>query len=269
MFPWNIPFENRIPFAEEYVAVDTFIMAQLTYTGPKASGVIDIANTTGDITFKHGAAGAEAADTDPVLNSGGTGVIDVSARAATWIALQRIVNSSQRWHLALKGVLPTDATEASGTAKYLNNLTGQSCNSQIGYSFLNDNSASLHESIGMTLDGKVTKIHGTDHGVVHVVERVICQITFAGGTPTIKAYACDDDDGTSSVLKTWAPGTTGSLVAYPSEANPTSPQVWAKGKRLVLQVANSVDMTAPRIALHGWSYPYGPSFRKHKMWSAY
>lgn len=267
MFPWNIPFEDRIPFAEEYVAVDTFVMAQLTYTGPQASGVITLAATTGDLTFEHGAAGSEVADNDPVLNAAGTGVIDISARATTWIALKRIVDASRNWHLALKGVLPGDATEAAGTAKFMNNLTDQSCNTLTGFSFLNDNSASLHESIGMTFDGKVTKIHGTDHGVVHVLERVVCQITYVSGTPTIKVHACDDDAGTDTVLKSFAPGLTTALVAYPSEANPATPQVWARGERLVLQVKNTVDMTAPRIALHGWSYAFGPSFRKHKMWS--
>jgi hypothetical protein len=83
------------------------------YKGSEASATVEVAATTGDITFKHGALGAEAVDDtiDSGLGAEGTapGVADVSDAAAdTMGELVDLINASANWEAYLVDCLRSD-----------------------------------------------------------------------------------------------------------------------------------------------------------------
>lgn len=71
------------------------------YTGSQESGTVEVAVTTGDITFKVGALGAEAADTAVGLPTK-NGIYDVSNAAAdTFDEIVADINASGTWQAVL------------------------------------------------------------------------------------------------------------------------------------------------------------------------
>lgn len=272
MYPNQVPLEERVWFFEDITAVDTGVSAIISYHGPEASGIIDVAGSTSDLTFSHGDLSSEVVDTDPKLDAGLVGLIDLSADVTDWHSLQTKVNSSDNWHMVLKGARPDLDPEASGTG-YIITVTGGNANvtsGSDGYSLLNDNSGSLAYGIGMTFDSPNQKIKVSDHGVLHVITRVDVTTTFAGGAQTLVAYEADDDDGTIRSIRTWKTGTTTNQAVYPLEENAPTFEAFTRGKRMLFEVRNTTtNQTAPIIKLQGWSYKYGPGLRKSKLYSQY
>lgn len=273
MYPNQVPLEERIWFFEDISAVDTGIHGTLSYHGPEASGLIQIAGSSSDLTFEHGDLGAEVVDTDVKLDASAVGVIDLSVDVTDWNSLANKINSSDNWHFAIRGARPDLDPEASGTG-YIITQTDGDCNvtsTSDGFDFLNDNSGSLGYGIGVTFDGPRQKIHGSDHGVLHVITRVDVTTTFAGGVQTLTAYECDDDKGGGvTSVRTWATGSTTNQAVYPLEENAPTFEVFTRGKRLLFEVRNTTtNQTSPIIKVQGWSYAYGPGLRKHKLYSQY
>jgi len=84
------------------------------YKGTSASATVEVASTTGDITFKHGALGAEAVDStiDSGASTGGSsdpGVIDVSDSSnLTMGEVVDLINGSSNWEAYLVDCLRAD-----------------------------------------------------------------------------------------------------------------------------------------------------------------
>jgi len=250
--PCEVPFEERKMFSVDF-ADDKSVLMRIMYIGDEASGIIDIAST-GDITFKHGDASSEVADTDTKLDAGGLGVIDVSADITDYHSLQMKINSSDNWRCVLVGALP-DADPHTTTTGHFTEVTGGDCTIDGGYEVLTDDSDSKYIVAGMTWAFDHQDLHFTDHGVVHVLTRVIAKSTYGSGTSSLLVYACNDDDGTKRLLKTFTAGATTAQVAYPAETTPaTEPHAVAKGERLAVILQNSAAMGTVRLKAEGFSY---------------
>lgn len=257
-----------IPFSVDY-GDDESVLFTIYYIGSEASAIVDIAST-GDITFKHGDASSEAADTDTKLDAGGLGVIDVSADITDYASLVRRINSSDNWRAVLKGALPDDDPHTTTTGHFTEVTGGTVYGSGVdGYDVKTDDSDSLYINAGMTFQGKPTKLHGSDHNVIHVLQRVIAKSTYASGTSTLKAYACDDDAGTKTLIKTWTAGATTVEVAYPAATYVMELhwEAFTAGKRLAVQLLNSAAMGTVRLAIEGFSYAMGPAKSPFKWYS--
>jgi len=256
------------PFSVDY-ADDVSVLFTIYYIGAQASAIVDIAST-GDITFKHGAAAAEAADTDTKLDAGGLGIIDVSADITDYASIVRRINSSDNWRAVLKGALPDDDPHTTTTGHFTEVTGGTVYSSSVdGYDVKTDDSDSLYIVAGMTYQGKPTKLHGTDHNVIHVLQRVIAKSTYASGTSLLKAYACDDDSGVSTLIKTWTAGATTVEVLYPAATVSVDGhwEAFTKGKRLVVKLLNSAAMSSVRLKIEGFSFARGPGKAPFKWWS--
>ena len=75
---------------------DLSVLFRIKYIGSEVSAIVSI-DSAGDMTFEHGASGAEAADSDLALDAGGLGVIDMSADVGTYHSLMNRINSSANW----------------------------------------------------------------------------------------------------------------------------------------------------------------------------
>jgi len=90
-------------------AVSTDIGMKVTYIGTEASATVEV-SATGDITFKHGAAGSEAVDS----TVGASGVLDLSTPAAGLLSQGLVVdaiNISPNWRAVLWSNLRADLTD--------------------------------------------------------------------------------------------------------------------------------------------------------------
>ena len=93
------------------VSDDGDIGLVVRYVGSQASATVEVAATSGDITFKHGDLGSEAVDS--TIDSGGDdpGVIDVSdANANTMGEVVDLINASPNWEAYLVDCLRADAS---------------------------------------------------------------------------------------------------------------------------------------------------------------
>ena len=109
--------QNSILFPKQpiaqLVADDGDVALKVRYVGSQPSATVAV-SSAGDITFKHGVAGAEVVD--PTIDSGGDddGVIDVSdATANTFGEVVDLINASPNWEAYLVGVLRADNSNAS------------------------------------------------------------------------------------------------------------------------------------------------------------
>ncbi|MDD5459029.1 MAG: hypothetical protein PHF37_06530 [Phycisphaerae bacterium] len=238
----------------------------IEYVGDEVSGIIDIA-ATGDITFKHGDLGSQAADTDLKLDADGLGIIDISEDVTDYHSLIAKINTSDNWRAWPVGCLP-DANPHTTTVGHFTEVTGGNCSADGGYIVKTDDSDSLYIVAGMTLQGPQNKLHATDHQVIHVLQRVIAKSTYASGASSLTVYACDDRSGLSTAILTLTAGATTVEVAYPAETYPLSSDGLKvlKGHRLVVALINSVAMGTVRLAIEGYSLVAGPHVRPAKMY---
>ncbi len=265
----DIPPQELIPFDVSFDD-DEAILARLYYIGDEVAAHVTIsAASGGSMLFEHGATtGAAAKDVDTNLDADGDGIInlDEAAEVTDYHSLQLRINSSDNWRIVLVGALP-DAEAHTTTTGHLLAVTDGDCTAENGYAIKSDDSGAWYCNAGLTLQGKPTKLHNTDHQVLHRITRVAADTTFGSGTSAIPIYACDDDDGTKELVKTLAAGATTVGVAYPAATTPAV-EILAQaiGKRLVAQVINSaamVDATpVVKLAVSGYSYIFGPSVRE-------
>lgn len=221
-------------WARSYGALTTPAMI-VKYIGSAASGTIEIAAVTGDVTFKHGALGAEAVDTTVVAI---TGIIDVSDAAMnTFGEVVDIINASANWSAKLLGVLRSDSSDnclavlAATQVKVTNGLV-----------LLLDEAVALYYSITASEilrkgpENNAAGVIGvkgvnSDANVTHSVRGIICTNTFATGTNIIKIY-----DGETQVFSYNGGATTveQTKTFTPDKISAT------RGKRLIVKMVGSV-----------------------------
>lgn len=263
--PDTIPLEEREHFAVDFGDNES-VLFRIHYIGDEASGIVDIAST-GDITFKHGDLSSEAADDDTKIESGGSGVLDLSADVTDYHSLIRHINSFDNWEAWPVGALPDDDPHTTTTGHFTE-VTGGSASGANGYAVKTDDSDSLYIVAGMTFNGPAANVHATDAQALHALQRVIALSTYATGSSALKAYACDDLAGSSEEIASWKTGATTVEVAYPAETYPAGPPIaWTKGKRLAVKLVNSAALGTVRLLAQGFSYKFGPSVRDSKQWA--
>lgn len=256
-------------------AVDLCVAGYIKYIGAQASGKVAVANTTGDLAFTHGAVGAEVADT--TVNPGGVtpGTIDLSADAATFTAIDQLVNASDNWEWWYESALPTDATEASGTAKIINNVAATQAKVDGGYNLLIDTSAALWHAIGITSQGQSSNPGNFDANVYHEITHIDVGSTYSSGTSILYIYEIDDRAGTVTTLATMTGAATTEYLHIPGGAVAVVsdgvfyPIYNTMNKRIVVKLVNDTAMTAAYMAVYAGTYRYGPGTRKSKLWSEY
>ena len=249
------------------------VLFRIKYKGAQASGIVDI-DSAGDITFSHGASGAEAVDSDTNLDAGGLGIIDLSADVTDYKSLVDRINTSTNWEAWLVGALP-DADPHTTTTGHFTECTGADggtgdCDVLYGYPVTTDDSDSKYINAGLTWMLDPTQQHFTDHQIFHGIKRIVALSTFASGTSAINVYACDDVAGTKELLATYKAGATTVEVDYPDQGYPIPDNAFlaqANGKRIVVQLLNSVAMGTVRLRIEGEMWPIGPAVREAALWS--
>lgn len=266
--PYGLDPRDFIRSSIRREAVDKCVAFGLRYKGAQASGKVAIANTTGDMSFTHGAVGSEVADTT-VNPSGGTpGTIDLSGEGLTFLGVSQLVNASANWELWPKCALPTDVIEAAGTAKIINNIAATQCKLDAGYDVLIDTSAALYHSIGITRNGSSVYPHRHDAGVYHEITKIAVTTTYASGTSIIYVYEVDDFLGTATLMSVG--GIAAAATTVEKVLGDASYALYNNsGRRLVVKVVNSAAMTAADMEVWYGTYVHTPSARKSKMWSNY
>ncbi len=251
--PW-IPKE-RVSYA-----ADTMVAYGIRYIGTAASGVVTV-GADGNMAFLHGVAASEAADTTVNPNGDTAGTLDLYDGTddlfPTFKTINDMVNASANWEMWLIGARPEQVAHVTtvGHTLAVTGVNGDcggsgSSNKLTGYEFFYDNSAADVFGVGLTLGGPSHVIHNSDSGVEWRAKRVSCQSTDAtAGSATLKLYACNDQAGTSRVLKTFVPGATTVEVLYPAAATPATEAhgVTLGGERMVLTYVGGGAVTGTGV----------------------
>jgi len=177
---------------------DAPVSLVIKYVGEEASATVIVST---DITFKHGAAGAEAVDS--TIDSGGddAGVIDVSdANANTLGEVVDLINASANWEAYIKDGLRADASTGL-LARSETTLTP----GVTEVSLYSDTSTDLNISIRI---GSRTKVNGTEEHSAAELLRVISTNTYGSGTSKIQVYEVDEARKTETKILEMAGGAT-------------------------------------------------------------
>lgn len=165
-----------------HVVDDAPVSLVIMYVGDEASATVTVST---DLTFKHGAAAAEAVDS--TIDSGGddAGVIDISdANANTLGEIVDLINVSANWKAYIKDGLRADAA-AGLLARSETTLTPNVTETPL-YS---DTSSDLELTIRI---GSRTSVNGTEEHSAAELLRVISTNTFSSGTNLIQIYEVDE-----------------------------------------------------------------------------
>ena len=229
----------------------------IRYYGTDAYGKVDI-DAVGDMIFTDGAAGATAAtQVNPAGDTPGTldlygGTLDLFP---TFKTILDMVNASTDFEMWLIGARPEQVAHVT-TVGHVLDVTAQdvggasSTNIKTGSIFYFDDSQAALFGCGLTLGGPPGTNHNSDSGVQWKCTRVSCKATDAtAASATLKLYACDDQAGTSRVLKTFKPGATTVEVLYPAAATPATVAhgVTLGGERMVLTYVGGGAMTGTGV----------------------
>lgn len=170
------------------VVDDQDIGLVVRYKGSEASATVEVASTTGDITFKHGASGSEAVDS--TIDSGGNdaGVIDVSdSNADTMGEVVDMINKSPNWEAYLVDCLRTDDSRT-----LLLTMAATQANKTLvpqGVRLYKDSSQNDNFDISVAIMKRAfpTGFERSENAI-NVVKGIISNNTFASGTNKIQVY---------------------------------------------------------------------------------
>jgi len=179
-------------------ADDAPVSLVIMYVGDEASATITVST---DLTFQHGAAGAEAVD--GTIDSGGddAGVIDISdANANTLGEVADLINASPNWKAYLKDAIRADSS-AGLLARSETTITPNVTETPL-YS---DTSTDLRLSLRI---GSRTKVNGTEEHSAAEITNIVSTNTFGSGTSLIQIYKVDELRKTEEKIYERAGGAT-------------------------------------------------------------
>lgn len=246
-----------IPQSRVSAGADLMVAFGIRYYGTDAYGKVDI-DGAGDMIFTDGAAGSTAAtQVNPAGDTPGTldlygGTLDLFP---TYKTIMDMVNASPDFEMWLIGARPEQVAHVTTTGHTLD-ATAQdvggasSANILTGSEFMFDNDQADLFGVGLTRGGPSHVIHNSDSGVEWRCTRVSCKSTDAtDASATLKLYACDDQAGTSRVLKTFVHGATTVEVLYPAAATPATVAhgVTLGGERMVLTYVGGGALTGTGV----------------------
>ena len=246
-----------IPQESVSLGADLMPAFGIIYTGSDAYGKVDV-DGAGDMIFTDGAAGATAAvHVNPAGDAPGTldlfgGTLDLFP---TFKTIRDMVNASGDFYMWLIGARPEQVSHVTTVGHVLDvtaqEVGGTSAATKLtGSIFYFDNDQADLFGVGLTRGGPPHIIHNSDSGVEWNATRVSCKSTDAtAGSATLKLYACDDQAGTSRVLKTFIPGATTVEVLYPAAATPATEShgLTLGGERLVLSYVGGGALTGTGV----------------------
>lgn len=177
----------------------------IRYKGPQPSATVGVA-ANGNITLKHGVAGAEAVDTSvgiPTLN----GVIVVAnAGANTFGKVIDHLNNSANWEVYQLDVLRADSSNDA-----LLPLAATQCHKGLvpeGVRLKKDTAVALNISKAIRFREFPYGFERVEESHIASVFRIISKNTFATGTNTIQIYEIDPVAKTETLVAQFAGGAT-------------------------------------------------------------
>jgi len=216
-----------------HVVDDAPVQLVIMYIGSEASATVTVST---DITFKQGAAGAEAVD--PSIDSGGNdpGVIDVSdANANTLGEVADLINASPNWKAYLKDGLRADSS--AGLLARSETTLDPNVTEATLYA---DTSTVLNLSVRI---GSRNGVNGTEENSAAEINYIVCTNTFGSGTNLIQLYEVDENRKTETKLAEMAGGaTTAENKPLGDEGNIVY-QVSKVGMHLVARMVGSAACT--------------------------
>jgi len=183
-----------------FVADDQDVGILVKYIGTQASGTVTVAATTGDITFKHGALGAEAVDTTVVAT---TGIIDVSETYGdTMGEVVDLINASPNWKAVLVDCLRADPS----TVAMLKTMAATQAKVTGGLKLLKSSAACLN--LSLAIDRSIFKgIEFDNTNWINTILSIISKNTFTG-TNLIQIYSINRANKTEKKVYERAGGAT-------------------------------------------------------------
>lgn len=196
----------------QFIADDGDVALKLSYVGSQASATVEV-SAAGDILFKHGVAGAEAADSTIQIGSA-AGTIDVSNAAGnTFGEVVDHINRSGNWKAYLVGALRADSSDASTgslLAMSAKTISPLKASSPLGVStqeisLYKDTSKVLNMSIRV---GVRSNVSGSEEKGAGEVYQIVSTNTFSSGTSKIQIYEIDEAAKTETKRYETAGGAT-------------------------------------------------------------
>jgi hypothetical protein len=235
----NSILNPKQPFAK-IVADDTDAVLKVRYVGSQASASVEV-SAAGDITFKHGAAGALAVD--PTIDSGGNdaGVIDVSdANANTYGEVIDLINASPNWEAYLVGGLRADNANAS-TGSILEAVAVTMTPNVTEVTLVQDTSKVLNMNIRV---GKRSNVTGSEEKAAAEIYGINSLNTFSSGTSKIQVYEIDEVAKTETKIYEVAGGATTVAQALSFVTNGRGSLASSKvGNHLIVRMIGSAACT--------------------------
>lgn len=247
------------------------VLLEIKNISEEVAAHISIDTTTGDITFEQGASTAAANTTtgDNPQVGATPGVIDLSALLPkTFHSIKIAVNVTEDWECWLKGALPGDAPETSGTG-VLTVETDLDCKPAAGAKVKLEEVNADFMCAGLTFNGPSSGPHNHDAQVLHEVLQITHDISYAG-TATLKLFSVDDVEGTSTEIDDITVGASTVFTEFPSGGNIDEPIGGVDSFRLVVKFAAGTihDLAANALTIRGRSYAHGPGLRESKLESS-
>lgn len=178
------------------VVDDGDVAIKLRYVGAQASATVTV-SSDGDLTFKHGVAGAEVVDS----TVGASGVMDVSTSSYnTFAKVLDNLNGSANWEAYL-----VDALRADSSIDTLATLSEATISPNTELSLSKDTSVALELAIRI---GKRSNVTGSEAKSAAEIYSITSVNTFASGTSLIKIYEVNEDAKTETLIYSLAGGAT-------------------------------------------------------------
>jgi hypothetical protein len=191
----NAILHPKQPVTKHFVDdADTGLIVR--YVGSKASASVTVA-ANGDLTFKHGAAGAEAVDS----TVGASGVIDVSDEAYnTFGEVVDAINASPNWEAYLVEALRADSSNDTLLAMSETFIVkgGE-------VTLYKDTSVALN--IGVRI-GKRSNVSGSEERSAAEIYGINSLNTYGSGTSLINVYEIDEAAKSETLIYSAAGGAT-------------------------------------------------------------
>lgn len=216
----------------KYRADDGDIGLIVRYVGSSASATVTVA-ADGNLTFKHGAAGAEAVDS----TVGASGVIDVSDAAYnTFAKVVDNINGSANWEAYLADALRADSSNDTLLA-----MSETTIAPGVDLPLYKDTSAALNIAVRV---GKRTSVSGSEERAAAEIYEINSLNTFGSGTSIISVYEIDEVAKTETLIYSAAGGATTVADSKDFVVNGRGSLAVSKvGRHLLVKMIGSVACT--------------------------
>lgn len=220
------------------VADDGDVALKVRYVGAQPSATVEV-DSSGNLLFKHGVAGSEAADSTIQIGST-AGTITVSnASGNTFAEVVDHINGSSNWEAYLVGVLRADSSNASTGSLLVMSATTIAPGKELD--LLKDTSKVLNLAVRLGVRENVT---GSEEKGAAEIYSIVSTNTYASGTSVIKVYEIDEVAKTETLVyqKTGGATTVEQTQTFVSNGRGAL-GVKKQGKHLLVKIVGSAACT--------------------------